>query len=94
MLVISDATPLNVLIRAGYAGILEKLFGRVAILPAVAEELTRPATPEVIRAWMQNKPQWLLVKSPLQLDTGAPRNRGEREAISLACELHALVACR
>jgi predicted nucleic acid-binding protein len=89
MLVVSDATPLNVLIRAGHADLLVKLFGAVAIPPAVADELSRPATPETVRHWMAHHPSWLTIQSPRNLDPGIPRNRGEREAISLALELHA-----
>jgi predicted nucleic acid-binding protein len=89
MLVVSDATPLNVLIRAGYAGVLNALFGTVVIPMAVAAELTHDATPQVVRDWLRNRPAWLAIKAPKQLDAGAPRNRGEREAISLAKELGA-----
>ncbi len=89
MLVVSDATPLNVLVRAGRVDLLHALFGRVVIPTAVAEEMSRPATPEVVRDWVANLPTWLDVRSPSTLDAGAPRNRGEREAISLAKELGA-----
>jgi len=48
MLVVSDATPFNILIRAELSHLLPTLFGRVVVPPAVQRELTHPSTPEVI----------------------------------------------
>jgi len=61
------------------------------ILPqAVADELSHPSTPQVVREWLATRPAWIEVKSPI----GAPRlnqpkHRGEREALQLAQELKA-----
>lgn len=51
MLVVSDASAHNVLIRIERVPILPGLFGRVVIPPAVARELSTPRTPEVVRSF-------------------------------------------
>ncbi len=56
MLVVSDASPLNVLIRIGLVDVLERLFGRVVIPPVVAREMSHPQTPAVVRDWLANRP--------------------------------------
>jgi len=89
MLVISDATPLNVLIRLGLVDLLHDLYGAVVIPPAVAGELSHPNTPKEIRAWIASPPAWLSVKAPAHVDPTIATGAGEREAICLALELHA-----
>lgn len=56
MIVVSDASPLNVLVRIGHVEILEDLFGSVIIPPAVAAELTHARTPDPVRAWLAAPP--------------------------------------
>jgi predicted nucleic acid-binding protein len=65
------------------------LYSQVLIPPAVAEELNRDRTPELVRAWFQSAPSWLKVRSPSAADSGERRGRGEREAIALAIEVNA-----
>lgn len=89
MLVVSDATPFNILIRAELSHLLPTLFGRVVVPPAVQRELTHPSTPEVIHRWLATAPPWLEIRAPAHVIEHGPRGRGEREAISLAQELHA-----
>ena len=90
MLVVSDASPLNILIRLEHVNILPTLFGQVIIPTAVAEELSRAATPQVVRDWLVSNPAWREIRAPLHPeDPSAIRHRGEREAISLARELNA-----
>ena len=48
MIVVSDASPLNVLVRIGYADVLQVLFESVIIPPAVASELSHASTPEAV----------------------------------------------
>ena len=95
MLVVSDASPLNVLVRIGHVEVLPTLFHAVIIPSAVAEELARPSTPEVVRNWLAARPGWLEVRSPTGADIPSlPRHRGEREAIKLAQELRADLVAR
>ena len=90
MIVVSDASPLNVLVRIGHVEILSNLFGSVIIPPAVAAELTHARTPDPVRTWLATPPPWLEIRSPKKIDaTLTMDDRGEVEAISLALELKA-----
>ncbi|HKQ47574.1 MAG TPA: DUF3368 domain-containing protein [Phycisphaerae bacterium] len=90
MIVVSDASPLNVLVRIGFIDTLPKLFQIVFIPPAVAAELTHAGTPEPVRSWLASKPSWLTIKAPSRIDTTLEfDDAGEREAISLALEIKA-----
>ncbi len=90
MLVVSDSSPVNVLIRIGQIDVLPVLFNSVVIPTAVAQELTHPATPPIVRDWMAQPPGWITIRSPsMPTDPTLRRHRGERDAISLAQEIHA-----
>jgi predicted nucleic acid-binding protein len=90
MIVVSNTSPLNVLVRIGHIDILGSLFGKVFIPPAVSSELSHPGTPEVVRKWMVARPDWLEVRAPSRIDaTLEIDDPGEVEAISLALELKA-----
>ncbi len=90
MLVVSDASPVNVLIRIGQINVLSALFKAVVVPTAVADELTHSATPQIVRDWMARPPAWFSVRSPaFPVNTTMLRHRGERDAISLAQEIHA-----
>jgi predicted nucleic acid-binding protein len=90
MIVVSDASPLNVLIRIEHVGILPPLFNSVIVPPAVASELSHAGTPETVRQWMAARPVWLEIRVPSKIDpTLQIDDRGEVEAISLAIELRA-----
>ncbi len=87
MIVVSDASPLNVLVRIGYADVLAPLFGSIMIPPAVASELSHPRTPTIVRDWLAGRPDWLEIRAPSKLDTTLQiDDSGEVEAISLALE--------
>lgn len=89
MLVVSDATPINVLVRGGLVELLAGLYGSVVIPPTVRDELTHPKTPAVVREWLAKGPVWLEVRAPTSAIAFGPRGKGEREAIALAKELGA-----
>jgi predicted nucleic acid-binding protein len=91
MLVVSDATPINILLRIGHADILPKLFGRVVIPPAVAAEMAHSRAPDVVRRCIENTPTWLEIRAPNVVEHDLPLGAGEREAIALARELNAVV---
>jgi predicted nucleic acid-binding protein len=42
--------------------LLPKLYGRVLIPPAVAEELNHESTPKVVRVWLAGPPSWLEIR--------------------------------
>jgi predicted nucleic acid-binding protein len=91
--IVADTTPLNYLVLIQAAGILPSLYRRVFIPPAVRAELGHANTPAIVRAWISQPPQWLEVVSLKQpVDSAlAHLDAGEREAISLASELQAVL---
>jgi len=90
MLVVSDASPLNVLIRLGHADILAAIFKAVVIPPSVEQEMSRSTTPLEVRQWVAHPPPWLSVQSPANpVSPSERRHRGEVDAIRLALELKA-----
>lgn len=86
MTVVSNTTPLNYLILIGRADILSKLYVLVVIPEAVFNELTAPSTPQLVREWIANKPDWLIVqRAPSDIAGQMEEIQiGEREAIALA----------
>ena len=91
MIIISDTSPINYLVLIGDIGILEALFKRVLIPPAVLNEMQHPKTPRTVKDWINNPPAWLEVKrADDSLFTPSKRIAdGEREVIALAIELNA-----
>jgi predicted nucleic acid-binding protein len=90
MIVVSDASPLNILARIDCIEVLPLIFGTVYVPPAVLNELSTPTTPEPVRKWLAAKPSWLRVEAPRHLDPSLKLDdAGEAEAISLALQLHA-----
>jgi predicted nucleic acid-binding protein len=89
MIVISNTTPLNYLVLIGAQEILRRLFGTVHIPPAVLEELTRPKTPVIVRQWSEERPDWVIVQSPKEIDSALnPKlHEGEIQVLPLAKEL-------
>lgn len=41
------------------------MYGKVVIPRAVHEELLRPVTPEIVRAWISEAPAWLEIRTPV-----------------------------
>jgi uncharacterized protein len=86
--VVCDANPLIVLARVEHLDILQRLFRRVLIPPAVWSEVTRrqaaPGAAAVARA------EWLEVRAPRAVPT-TKLGLGEREAMALAMELQAML---
>lgn len=91
MIVVADTSPLCYLILIEHVYVLPTLYGRVVVPPAVVTELNREQTPDIVRRWLSDRPEWLEVQAPRQIlsplrDVLGP---GEREAIALAQELSA-----
>lgn len=90
MIVVSDASPINALVRIGHLDILFPLFNSVLIPPAVASELSHSAAPSAVRNVILSLPKWLEIRAPLRIDISLSSvDAGEAEAISLALELNA-----
>jgi predicted nucleic acid-binding protein len=88
-LVIADTGPINYLLVIGHIGILSELFEKVILPSAVKDELSNPETPDTVRRWIADPPQWLEVHHASGPDAIAGLGAGETEAITLAVELHA-----
>ncbi|MBI3492741.1 MAG: DUF3368 domain-containing protein [Acidobacteria bacterium] len=91
MIVVADASPLRYLILIEHAHVLPALYGRVIVPPAVVSELTQKRSPEPVRIWLSNRPDWLQVRAPMRaLDSlRTVLGAGERDAIALAAEISA-----
>jgi predicted nucleic acid-binding protein len=94
MIAICDQGPLHYLILIGCDHVLPRLYERV-IAPRVVvdKEMGDPATPEPVRTWAANPPQWLEILEPREVEDIPPlsgrgdRGAGEIAAIALAREL-------
>lgn len=89
MLVVSDSSPLNFIIRLRCEHVLPTLFQRVLIPPMVRDELSRHSTPQAVRDFVANPPPWLEVRTPTAIENIPKLDPGEVAAISLAQETHA-----
>ena len=94
-MVVSDTSPLNYQVLAGYIDLLPRVDSEIVVPQAVARELTNFAAPAIVRRWMQNPPEWLnvvhcetpLLEAPRELHLG----QGEAEAITLALRRKAVL---
>jgi predicted nucleic acid-binding protein len=89
--IVSDNSPLNLLIRLGVEEVLPRLFGRVLIPPEVVGEMHHQKTPPEVRVFLANPPTWLQIKAPTTIQAIPDLDPGETAAISLAIELSALL---
>jgi predicted nucleic acid-binding protein len=91
VIVVADTSPLRYLILIEYVHVLPALYGHVVVPPAVIGELNQERTPDLVKTWLSNMPEWLRVRAPMQaLAARQPAlGAGEREAIALAAELSA-----
>jgi len=80
-MVVSDTSPLNYLVLIEQINLLPQLFGRVLIPQSVLEELNAIETPQRVRGWATNLPEWIEVSpSPHVDDVGLTRlHAGERD---------------
>lgn len=91
MIVIADTSPINYLALIGAIDVLSALYEKVAIPQAVFEELQVEETPEEVRAWVANLPDWFTVlQVSVFVDTDLSElDKGEKEAILLCQESNA-----
>ena len=89
MIVVSDTSAIISLVRINQVNLLPLLFGKVIIPTAVKSELTNARFTDAERKTIESA-DWLFVKSiTSEIDFINDLDDGEREAISLAKELHA-----
>ncbi len=91
ILVVADTSPINYLVQINCQELLVTLYRRILIPAAVLHELTQRQTPGSVRAWLDNKPEWLEIREvSLPFDPAlSGLDQGEREAIQLAQDEHA-----
>jgi predicted nucleic acid-binding protein len=91
VIVVADASPLRYLILIEHTHVLPALYGHVIVPPTVITELTRERTPNLVRTWVMDRPDWLHVQAPTQVIAAVRTDlgEGEREAIRLAVEMSA-----
>lgn len=91
MIVVADTSPLNYLILLGHADLLRDIYGHVLVPSAVLVEMQHAEAPPAVRTWATAPPAWLDRRQVENLDTtlSLALGPGEREAISLALEVHA-----
>jgi predicted nucleic acid-binding protein len=88
--VVSDTTPLHYLILVGRESILQKLYGKLLIPPAVLMELSHPSAPVQISNWAIHPPAWVTVATPSSISGRFDGlDFGERQALALAQEIRA-----
>jgi predicted nucleic acid-binding protein len=88
MIVVADTSPINYLILINEIHILSLLFREVFLPPAVLQELLAKETPDRVKAWVSNRPNWAIERAPGSVLSEKDLGPGESEAISLATELH------
>ena len=90
-MVVSDTSPLNYLVLIHQIDLLPQLYGQVLIAESVLEELSAVETPQIVRNWATNLPEWSEVSPAAPIhDAGLSRlHAGERDSISLALQVRA-----
>jgi predicted nucleic acid-binding protein len=88
---VSDTSPLNYLVLIDQINLLPQLYGRVLIPESVLDELSAIGTPQLVRNWATNLPDWIEVSPATPTDDGGLTrlHAGERDAILLASSVHA-----
>jgi predicted nucleic acid-binding protein len=89
-MIVADTSPLNYLVLIHQINLLPNLYGRLLIPESVLEELSAIETPQLVRNWATNLPEWIEVLPATPIDESLTRlHAGERDAISLALTVHA-----
>jgi len=88
-LIVSDNSPINLLIRLGLEDILPAIYGQVVIPTAVAAEMSHPNAPLEVTNFIASPPSWVSIRSPVNPLHLPSLGAGEVAAISLAVEMNA-----
>jgi predicted nucleic acid-binding protein len=91
VLIVSDTSPINLLVQLGHTDVLPALFNDVIIPLEVKNELNHQRTPVVVRRFIANPPPWLTILTPKSSPHFPDIDTGESAAIQLAIELGALL---
>ena len=87
----ADTGPINYLILIGNIQVLPVLFEKIILPSVVRDELTQPKTPQLVRSWIADPPDWLDIRSTIPANdlSLAELDAGEKAAIALATAIHA-----
>lgn len=92
MIVVADTSPLRYLILIDEIDLLPQIFGEVVISDAVLSELLHENSPEAIRSFVSDRPEWIKLEhldKPIEIGLSAYLDIGESESIQLAEQLNA-----
>ena len=86
MIIVADTSPLCYLILIEEINLLPRLFGKIYIPQAVAQELEHEDAPIQVKNWFKNSPSWLIINPnlPINDDSLNHLHLGEKQAILLA----------
>ena len=68
---------------AAHTHVLPPLYGHVTVPPPVIAELSRAQTPDRVRTWVANSPDWLYVQAPAKALDVVRDARREAERLGL-----------
>jgi len=90
-MIVADTSPLNYLVLINQIDLLPQLYGRSLISESVRAELSAPGTPQIVRTWAANLPEWIEVSTAAGRDDESLSrlHPGERDAIKLALNVRA-----
>lgn len=86
-LVVSDTSPISLLVQIDLIELLPRLFENIVVPPDIAAELSDVRSPRSVRDLVANRPTWLQIQSPTSLQVLPDLHTGEIAAISLCVEL-------
>ena len=86
MIVVCDTSPICYLLLIGEIQLLPQLYGKVLIPQVIQNELADERSPSVVKAWISQPPEWLVIQTVDVVSDGDLDNldSGERDAIMLA----------
>lgn len=92
ILIVADTGPINYLIEIGCVSVLSEMVKTLVLPASVLRELQSEGAPSAVRDWAGNLPAWVEVRNTACLIPPQPElSEADREAISLARELQALL---
>ncbi|MBW4640748.1 MAG: DUF3368 domain-containing protein [Gloeocapsa sp. UFS-A4-WI-NPMV-4B04] len=91
MIVVCDTSPICYLLLIGEIQLLPQLYGKVLIPQVIQNELADERSPSVVKAWISQPPEWLVIQTVDVVSDGDLDNldSGERDAIMLALVIEA-----
>jgi len=90
-LIVADTGPINYLIQIGHIELLAQLVEKTVLPTSVQEELLHKRAPAAVRTWAGRPPVWVEIRRADHIIEAKDISLTDREAISLAKELNALL---